>query len=62
MEKLLYRVEEVAELTGLGRTILYQLLRDGRLGSVRIGAARRIPRAALIQFVEQLSEEQVDVE
>lgn len=58
MEKLLYRVDEVSELTGLGRTLLYQCLRDGRIESVQIGTARRIPAEALARFVAQLREEQ----
>ena len=57
LEKLLYRVEEVSELTGLGRTLIYECLRNGRLESVRIGTARRVPADALTRFVEQLRDE-----
>lgn len=57
MEKLLYRPEEAAELCSLGRTSIYAAIRSGRLASVRIGAARRIPADALAKFVESLSED-----
>ena len=36
------------------RTKVYELLRNGELESVRIGASRRIPAAALADYVEQL--------
>lgn len=56
MEKLLYRPEEAAELCSLGRTSIYAAIRSGRLESVRIGSARRIPADALERFVESLRE------
>lgn len=53
-ERLLLRVEEAAELCGLGRSKVYELVASGELESVQIGKARRIPRAALEAFVENL--------
>lgn len=53
---LLYRVTEAAALLGIGRTNVYYLMNDGRLGSVRIGSRRLIPRAALESFVEGLAQ------
>lgn len=54
MDQLLLTPEEAAELLAVGRTKLYELLRTGALESVRIGAARRIPAAALTAYVERL--------
>jgi excisionase family DNA binding protein len=54
---MLLKVDEVAEITGLSRTVLYELMRSGRLESVRIGAARRVPADAIAAFVEQLRDE-----
>jgi excisionase family DNA binding protein len=51
---VLLRVEEAAELLGLGRTKTYELVLSGELESVKVGKARRIPRAALEEFVERL--------
>ncbi len=56
MEKLLYKVNEIAELTGLSRTVSYELMRSGQLESVNIGMARRVPAEALTAFVEHLRE------
>lgn len=54
LPKLLFTVEEAAAVLGVGRTTVFGLLRDGRLGSVRIGASRRISMASLEAYVAQL--------
>ncbi len=56
MEKLLVTPEEAAEVLGLGRSTVYELMRLRRLESVRIGACRRIPVGAIQDFVERLRE------
>lgn len=54
MDRLLCRPEEAAELLGIGRSKFYELMADGVIDSVRIGTCRRIPLAALEEFVERL--------
>lgn len=54
--KLLVRVEEAAQMLSLGRSTVYELIASGELPSVTIGAARRIPMAALEQWVAQRTE------
>jgi excisionase family DNA binding protein len=44
--------EQAAEALGIGRWKLYDLLRQGRLRSMRIGSCRRISTEALREFVE----------
>lgn len=58
MDQLLLTPEHAAELLAVGRTKLYELLRTGALESVRIGAARRIPAAALAAYVDRLRQEE----
>jgi len=41
---LLLRATEAAELLGISRSSLYQLLASGRLKAVRLGQSVRIPR------------------
>ena len=41
-EPWLLRVEEAAELVGVSRSFLYNLISSGQLPSVRIGGCRRI--------------------
>lgn len=54
MDKLLLTPEEAAEALSVGRSKLYELLSDGLLDSVRVGACRRIPVTSLIDFVGRL--------
>ncbi|MFP5372952.1 MAG: helix-turn-helix domain-containing protein [Actinomycetes bacterium] len=54
MEKLLLTPEETAEVMGIGRTKVYELLRRGVLESVRIGGSRRVPTAAVEEYVRRL--------
>ena len=54
MNKLLFTPEETAEVMGIGRTKVYELLRAGVIDSVRIGACRRVPVAALHEYLDRL--------
>jgi excisionase family DNA binding protein len=55
--KLLLTPEEAAAMLSVGRTRVYELIAQGELFSVRIGASRRIPRFALETFVSRLVQE-----
>ena len=55
MDKLLLTPEEAARTLSIGRSKLYELLRTGSLGSVRIGGSRRIPAATLQAYVVELA-------
>ena len=39
---------------GVGRTLMYTLVKDGEVESVQIGRLRRIPADALFRYLEQL--------
>jgi excisionase family DNA binding protein len=53
-DRLLLRPEEVAELIGVGRTKVYELMGSGLIRSVKIGNSRRVPRIAVDEFVAML--------
>ena len=53
-EPLLVTAEQAAASLSICRTKVYELLRNGDLESVRIGTSRRIPAAALTEYVERL--------
>lgn len=57
MEKLLYRPREAAKVLGIGRDKLYDLMRSGRLQSVKDGGARFITADALLAYVAMLQDE-----
>ncbi|MGA8209460.1 MAG: helix-turn-helix domain-containing protein [Nocardioidaceae bacterium] len=48
---VLYRVEEAAEALRLSRTAIYELIRSGRLRTVKEGRRRLVPVAALADYV-----------
>ena len=45
--KLAYSIKEACELSSLGRTTLYALIKTGRLQVVKVGGRTLIPAAAL---------------
>jgi len=54
---LLFTVNEVARFLSIGRHRVFDLIREGRLNSVKVGASRRISARALADFVAVLEEE-----
>ena len=54
MDKLLLTPTEAAAALGIGRSKVYELMRAGTLGSVRIDTCRRIPAAELEALVDRL--------
>jgi excisionase family DNA binding protein len=58
-DKLLLTPKEATELLGISRSKLYELLRAGTIESVKIGDCRRVPRAALDEYVDRLRREAV---
>ena len=50
---LLLTVSEAADLLGIGRNLAYELVRTGRIPSIRLGRVIRIPRFGLEQWVAQ---------
>ena len=60
-DKLLYRPKEAATALGIGRDKLYDLMRSGRLRSVKDGGARFITADALLTYVAMLETESEEV-
>ncbi|MFG1999730.1 helix-turn-helix domain-containing protein [Spirillospora sp. NPDC048911] len=53
----LYRVDEAMKLLALSRSVIYELIRSGRLRSVREGRSRRIPGSAIAEYIALLERE-----
>ena len=47
------RVEDLMPILGIGRNTAYELVRSGKLRSIRVGRQVRIPKTALIEFLEK---------
>jgi putative molybdopterin biosynthesis protein len=54
MEKLLFRPGEAAEVLGLSRTKVYDLIARGELPSVRVGHSIRVRAADLSSWLQDL--------
>lgn len=54
--KLLLTVTEAAQVLSMGRSKVYEMVRDGVLPSVKIDGCRRVKAAALMAYVESLGE------
>jgi excisionase family DNA binding protein len=57
---LLLTVNQAAELLGIGRSTVYELIDAGELISVKRGASRRIPLKAIYGYIDLLLEDAKD--
>jgi len=57
MEPRLYRVSEAVCVIGLSRSKVYELIRAGRLRSVKEGRRRLIPASAIAEYISLLERE-----
>ena len=48
------RILEAAQILGIGRSKTYELIASGRLKSIKLDSARRVPVAALTEFLASL--------
>jgi excisionase family DNA binding protein len=51
---LLLTVNQAAQMLGIGRSTLYELIDDGEIKSVKVGASRRIPLKAVREYIDGL--------
>lgn len=52
VDEMLFSVSEAARRLGIGRSLLYRLILERQVLSVKIGRSRRIPLCALEEFVK----------
>lgn len=53
----LLRVDEACRVLSLSRTVIYELIRSGRLRSVKQGRTRLVPASAIAEYVALLERE-----
>jgi excisionase family DNA binding protein len=56
-EKQLYRVRDAMAVLSLSRSVIYEQIRSGRLGSVTQGRSRLIPASAITEYIALLKQE-----
>lgn len=52
--RVMFTAEEAAEQLGIGRTVMFRLIRNGDIASVRIGRLRRVPASAIQDYAARL--------
>ena len=50
---LTLRVEELMPILGIGRNTAYELVRSGQIRSIRVGRQLRVPKDAILDFLNQ---------
>ncbi|MFC1848441.1 helix-turn-helix domain-containing protein [Chloroflexota bacterium] len=58
MEKLLLKPNEVAQVLGIGRSLVYELIARKEIPSVRLGRCIRIPAESLQRWIREQEERQ----
>ena len=52
MEKLVYSIQEAADLLGISRSYVYEMVRNGTIPSLELGKKRVIPKVKFNQWVK----------
>ncbi len=55
--KALYRIPEAMRQLSLSRSVIYELIRSGRLRTVKEGRTRLVPESAITEYVSLLERE-----
>ena len=55
--KQLYRVADAMVVLSMGRSVIYEQIRSGRLRSITQGRARLIPASAIAEYISLLERE-----
>jgi excisionase family DNA binding protein len=56
-QAMLIKVDQVAAMLSIGRTAAWELVRRGKIKSVKIGRTRRVPIVALQEYIRQLMDD-----
>ena len=51
MEKLVYSIQEVADLLGLSRSYVYELVRNGTIPNRQLGRKRVTPKEKFVEWL-----------
>lgn len=56
-QKVLYKIEEARRVLSMGRSVIYEEIRSGRLRSIKRGRSRLISATAMAEYVALLERE-----
>jgi len=52
MEKMVFDVNDIQELLGIGRDAAYQLCRSGSFRVLKVGSSLKIPKESFLRWLE----------
>lgn len=52
-DRLTHSIDEAAHALGVGRSLIFTLLKEGKLKSIRVGKRRLIPTTELQAFLDR---------
>ncbi|MGW3542051.1 excisionase family DNA-binding protein [Nocardia niigatensis] len=55
----LHQIPSACDRLGVGRSMLFELIKNGELGSVKVGRRRLVPESAIVAYIERLTREAV---
>lgn len=55
-ERVLLTAEEAAHRLSISRTTMYQLLREGKVQSIKVNRCRRVPVRCLQRYIDSMLE------
>ena len=60
MERLLLKPLEAAQVLGIGRSLMYELIARGEIPSVRLGRCLRVSKESLQKWIREREQESKD--
>ena len=60
MERILLKPLEAAQVLGIGRSLMYELIARGEIPSVRLGRCLRVSRESLETWIREREQERKD--
>ena len=60
MERLLLKPLEAAQVLGIGRSLMYELIARGEIPSVRLGRCLRVSKESLQKWIREREQERDD--
>ena len=61
MEKLVYSIQEAADLLGISRSYAYELVRNGTIPALVLGRKRVIPKEKFVTWVNGNTDEEKEL-
>ena len=58
-QPILVTVQDTAAMLSIGRTAAWELVRKHKIKSIKIGRTRRVPIAAIQEYIARLLEDEV---